>query len=364
MKKVCILLSFIFCLNSFILSVFSFSIDGIDSGVEWDGATYYKFIDGESNCGVNFGLVKIKLDNSDNSVYYCFHFSDPNLLPDNSNAGISLSVDGSQQFEITASDSAVYENVSPYSFESAIYIDENNGATCEVRFGIKTGLPQNINSSVRFIDSDGCYSNYYDFIVVNEEYTVNNSILHPTADNTDPIYNPYTDTQKSTKIKTTKTTKAKTTKASTTKKKASEETKGETLLPYVEIKTSPPYSYTGRIKNTVSKTKKVTTVKTTKPKEKIRSGVTVYYHEKEVIISQVYVTQQVFDSVSDMNVYPTDNTETESSFLTSAGDTVSLSNEVVTLSEGIKYKKVISVIGILAFAVVAVVGTYSAKNKS
>ena len=362
MKTTYFFICILICLNLFVLSVFSFSIDGNDSGVEWDGASVYKLVDGDSGCGVNFGIVKIKLDNDENYIYYCFHFSDPNLLVDDSDAGISLSVNNSDYFEINASESSVYENISLYSFESAIYIDDNNGATCEVRFGFKSGLPQNIVSSVRFIDSNGHYSNYYDFTVVNEGFTVKNTVVYPTADNTDPVYNSNAQNNPTVKSTKVKSTKEKTTKSSTSKKYSSTNKKTETTLPYFYIKTSPPYSYTGRVKTTVPNFEKDTTAKSLKPEKSQRPGATVYYYEKEVYISQVYVTQSIYvtDSVSDSHSYSTYKTEIENTVLTS----VSSLNDTMKLSDGVKYKKVISGIALSAFAIIAVIGTYTAKNKS
>lgn len=362
MKIVYFFVCILVCLNLFVLSVFSFSIDGNDSGVEWDGASVYKLVDGDSGCGVNFGLVKIKLDVDENYIYYCFHFSDSNLLSDNPYAGISLSVNNSQFFEIIASESTVYENISPYSFESAIYVDNNNGATCEVRFGFKSGLPQKIDSSVRFIDSNGYYSNYYDFTVVNEGFTVKNTVVYPTADNTDPIYNPNANSQNYPGVKSTKvkTTKEKTGKSSTSKKHSSTNKKTETTLPYFDIKTSPPYSYTGRVKTTVPNIKKEKSSEISKTEKSQRPGVTVYYYEKEVYISQVYVTHSisVSDYVSDTYFYSTNETGTEKTVLTS----VSSLNDTMKLSDGMKYKKIISGIAFSAFVIIAAIGTYTAKK--
>ena len=169
MKHIVSFICILILLLSFILSAFSYDIDGIDNGYEWDGAIVSKILDGESNCGVNFGVVKYKFDYETSAVLFCFMFSDPDVTPENNNAGILLTVEDST-FEFNASDGKKSENIDPYSFDGAIHLDENNGATAEIRVGIKAGLPKSLDCCVRFIDSQGYYSNYYYFTIINDEY--------------------------------------------------------------------------------------------------------------------------------------------------------------------------------------------------
>ena len=343
--------SFCFIIFTFAIafSAFSFNIDGNDGGVEWDGAMVYKLLDGESNCGVNFGLVKVKFDYESSAVCFCFMFSEPGLTPDNQMTGISLTVEESSPFKIVAADGYSEYNIEPFSFEGAIYIDDNNGVTCEVRVGLKSGLPQSFEGCVRFIDSHGYYSNYYRFTVINENYVeTGNLVIGFTDDDYD---------YKTTKIKTTK---------ETTKKKTTSRTTTETTRETVVIKTSPPYSYTGKIKTTKSSTKNETTYNTTKSPKPVKGDVTVYYHEKEIIISQVYITQpvEVIDTPFSETTDFTFVTESETVEITSDSDNIQETEDEksVKLSDGTKYKKIISGVSLTAFIGIACFGTYSARK--
>ena len=51
-------------------TAYSADIDGFDNGAEWDGAAVLKLVDGESNCNVNFGLVKAEFDNDNSAVFF------------------------------------------------------------------------------------------------------------------------------------------------------------------------------------------------------------------------------------------------------------------------------------------------------
>ena len=319
----------------------SMKIDGIDNGVDWDGATVYDLIGGSSNCGVTQGFVKVKFDNKNSAVYLCFMFIDPALKKDNLNAGISVQIEGSTPFVLTMSNSPSDYDIDSYSCSGAMTINEHNGATCEMRIGFKSGVPQRISGSVRFIDAEGAPSNYYPFTLINEEYSEpTNLIISPTADNKDPAYNPNLMTERSTKAKSEKTTKQKTTRATTTK---------------FYIQTSPPVTYTGKTKaqttkRTTTKTESQSTaekVETTKKKQTSPVGATIYYYEKEVIISVVTAEQQSTNAVTEALVI----SETESE--KAAG---------ISLSNGTKYKKAAIAIGIILFLTIAAAGTFGAKK--
>ena len=335
MKRLILIFVFIFLFLYFSLSSFSaFIIDGNDTGVEWDGASVYRLFNGESNCGVNLGLVKFKFDYENDALCMCFFSLDPELTPDNLNAGISLSVDGSAPFVVTANDVILSENIPPYSFDGAVYLDNNNGLTCEVRVGIKSGLPEKLECCVRFIDSSGFYSNNYWFTVENEAYsTTDAQIISPTADNTDPVFN----SDNSGKTENTK--------------KQSDNKKKSTTKSHFEIKTSPPCTYTGRIKTTKPKAQKNTTVKLTKAEKTKNETVKVIYYEKEVIVSEVYVSETT-DFVSQQIITEAQPTETTEQ------------NIKITLSEGTKYKKIITAVCLCSFVALACFGTYSAKKNS
>lgn len=321
-----------------IFSAFSFTIDGIDSGTEWDGAAVYTLIDGESNCGVNLGLVKVKFDYDTDALIFCFLFSDPDFTSDNLNAGISLSVDSCPSFQITASEGSCYENILPHSFEGAINLNDTKGATCEIRVGFKSGLPEATECSVRFIDSQGSFSNYCNFEVINELYEPNEKLtVTPSSDNNDLLYS-------SSKSKTTKEKNSR--NKSTTKDKYT-------------IKTSPPYSYTERTKKTTTKRMtEMSEVLSSKSSKTKKETVKVYYYEKEVYISNIYISESA-------SVVPTTDLSTSadiSDAVTASEENTDKQDEKLSLSKGTKYKKAVSCVGFASFITLAFVGVYSAKK--
>ncbi len=343
-------------LFQFSLNALSVNIDGYHNGVEWDGATANQLFSGESNSKVNFGLVKTIIDADENALYLCFMFIDPELEQGNSNVGISLTVEGSDSFEVTASESPCRSDDSEFIFEGAISIDENNGATSEIRVGFKHGLPQRIGANVRFIDSEGALSNVYSFSIINDSYSETTEMLITENDI------PETDEN------TTK--KAKTTKRKVTTEKE-EKTTDYTLKPRTTvtekkktefyIQTSPPYSYVRKTK--APKTTKA--IKTTaNPKTTKAKPATVYYYEKEIIISHVYVSDTEPTIVSTASTANSDSiTSTVSEMITSDSTAVSVNNPF-TLSKGAKYKIIIGVFAAVSFTVIAAAATRTAKKNT
>ena len=335
MKHIISTFLILFLLFSFILNVFSYEIDGIDNGYEWDGATVYKLFEGESNSGAVFGILKYKFDYETGAVIFCFMFSDPALEPDNTNAGVLLTVEDSD-FEFNASDGQKSDNQNPYSFDGAIYLDENNGATAEVRVGIKAGLPESLDCCVRFIDSQGYYSNYYPFTVINNDYSETEKVVIYPSDNH------YSDDETTKKLKTTKSTTVRTTKNRTT----------------TEITTIPSTLKTTR--KTTTKTKQMLSdTVTTKQTKSSDNKATIIYHEKEIYISHIYIQPTETTTVPTSSVA----NETEISSVVTTTEIVSDNGEI-TLSQGTKYKKILTGVGLTAFIILACFGIYSAKKNS
>lgn len=334
MKRIFSALISAFLLLFLTASAFSHDIDGFDTGSEWEGATTYKLIDGESNCNVNFAAVKVKIDAENGALFICFMYLDSSLDANNGLTGVSLSVENSSLFEITTSSSPEAYDIDKYSFNGAISVDENCGATCEMRIGFKQGLPKIINCTVSFIDSYGKPSNYYDFVLVNELYVETTAmILEPTRDSSDPVYNP-----------DLLTTRAKTPKKTTERKTSTQK---------FVIKTSPPYSYTGRTKKeTTKRAKQTDAIKTTIEK-------TVYYVEKEVlvVIKTVAQTDAVTQPITTHHSTVINSEMCEPIFETQT-------QKVLSLSQGQKYQKIITAVGGALFLMIACFGVYSAKRKN
>lgn len=241
------------------VTVFSFEIDGIDNGTEWRGTQSAVLVDGESNCKVKFGMVKWSADNEANVLYLCFNFIESEPTEENINSGVSLSVENSEPFVVTASTSPNAIDNDKYSFSGAVSANKNEDITCEIKLGMKYGIPSKVDCKVRFIDSDAKISNVYDLTIetVEEtETTVSTTEKEKTTKTTSPkttkknsedlfdIINTKTTTAKPKKTTTvkpektsktsTKTTKAKTTKAKTTKKRVPSSSKTDTQIIYEE----------------------------------------------------------------------------------------------------------------------------------
>ncbi len=354
MKK--ILFFFLVCFVSltFVINAFSMNIDGIDSGTEWHDSFVNVFFEGESNSNINLGLVKVKFDNENSAVYLCFRFIDPLLEQGNELCGLRLSLNGSSCFELDPLNSPVNADIDKYNFDGAIYIDENNGATCEIRIGFKEKLPQMISCDVQLIDSFGEPSNHYYIDLVNEGYSETSQIvIAPTSDNDDPNYNSGLLTEKTTKQKTTvlKTTKENTEKSTTRKKYSTSKPAPTTVF----VISEPPMIYTGRTKPPKTTTEEYIT--------KINNGVTVYYYEKEVLISMVPVTVFLNDKRETSSVTVSDITDETTATNYNYPINSNEPKASVSLSDGAKYKKVSIIIGALAFAIIAVCGAAYFKKK-
>lgn len=346
MKRISAFILVFVIMLSFIINAFSVDIDGISNGNEWHDATAYVLVDGESNCNINFGAVMVKFDNENSCVYMCFSFIDPELETDNPDCGVKISVNGSRFFVVDASSSPLNEEIDRYSFDGAVSSNEVSGGVCEVRVGFKEGLPRQIDCDVQLIDSKGEPSNHYNLSLINEGYTETTALeIMPTHDNSDPYYNPDLLTEKST---TEKTTKKKTTKP-TTEKETTRKKKTTTTLPPTTKFVVPdsPMCYTGRTKTT----KSAQTVIVEKEEVKL---VTVYYYEKEVIISHVPVTVLVTEEIKQES---TDIiTENSSAEVTIVEDTTETNPTVKSISDGSKYKKYLIAAGGIGFGLIAFIG--------
>lgn len=140
-------------------------LDGVDNGSEWRGATQIKLVSGETNSGVNFGLVKYLTDLETQRVFLCFMYIDPAITQDNAAAGVILTVEDAASILFTVSQPAESPDPYLYSVEGAIAVNEQHGVVCELCIGVKEGLPAELPVSVRFFDAQGVPSNRYAFLV-------------------------------------------------------------------------------------------------------------------------------------------------------------------------------------------------------
>ena len=331
------------CVSEF-PSAYSAEIDGIHSGDEWDSAVVTKLFDGESNCGVGFALVQTMIDIENRAVYFCFMHRDVSVEPDNINTGVVFSVGNSEWFEVTPEMSPTYSDSSEYSFEGAVSVDEDHGVTTEIRTGFKSGIPEEIKCSVRFIDSSGAMSNVYNFTVINDKYTETDELII--------TQNKPVKTEKEAAVKTTKEPKE------TTEKDSEDDVKSTSSVKKSEefVIASTPRRYTYVRTTRPPETKKNETQIRTSAKQK---AATVYYYEKEIIVSQVYVTQSETQTTA-VTVSETAAEDTTAFILSSEPETKGKST--FTLSEGAKKKTVIGVLAAISFTAIAVAGTRNSKR--
>ncbi len=311
-------------------NAYSVETDGYDSGNEWFGADSRVVLNGESNCKVNFGIMKWLIDSETNTVYFCIMFKEPELLSDNKNIGISLQVENSDPFYITVNSTPNEIDADKYYFDGAISVDENNGATCEIRLGMKYGIPQNINGNVRFYDSEGTPSNIYDFIIENTESTTvkhNNShsggTYHTTANN------------KTTTSKAEKTTKPA---EKTTKK---ETTDSDNSLWLLDLLLSEETT-----KNNSKTTTKADKSESKVPQKKSKSTKTAT-NKNETTKKSTEL------STSDSLIESTENASLKNSY-----------TDVLSLEKGDKYKTITLIAGGISLVAISVLGSLKSRKDS
>ena len=305
MKKIItFFLILVICFSAF-SSAYSVKTDGYDDGAEWKNAEMKLLVNGESNCKVNFGLMKWTFEPESNSVYFCIMFKEPDLSSDNQNVGVSLQVENSEPFIVFANSNPNNIDIDKYYFEAALTVNESSGVTCEIRLGIKHGLPSVINGKIRFYDSDGTPSNVYEFVIENtEETTVEYS---SEADTTSLIKAP-------TKEHTNKITAKKQT---TTKKPKTEKNTSDSTV-----------------------TKKSTTQKSNKVTKKAKKKIT-----KPIETTENFITNTAL-----MNIIETDST----------ADNAAIAKNI---SKGDVYKIITLVAGGISLVVISFVGTVNAGKK-
>lgn len=301
--KILIVLVFLYacCINTFA----AVKIDAFDSGTEWQNAEYKLLISEPNVNNVDFAYMKSIIDQNNYDVYILIHLSD-SKSSSYDHAGFILTLLNDVTITVTADNVRVEGNVADYSIESQIDVIENDGVICELRFGIKKGIPQIVTGTVSCIDGEGVTSNYYPFTLNNpnvEESTTAKHHNNITENSNEEIVSRYREEKPITN---------NTTKAATTKK--------------VE--------------------------KTTKKKD---NKTVVYFYEKEVVISQVYVTEI---SQSQSFAY------TSSSQETAISQAASYATDEFQQSDGMKIQKVICVLGgALLIGLGAWAGISANKNK-
>lgn len=277
-------------------------IDGYDDGLEWQTYETDVEITGKHGNNVNYAAMKHRYLNEYELYVFLFLSDDSSETMDN--AGFILDISDELTLTVTESGTQIKGDTSKYSVESKMAFVDENAASCEIVIGFKRGVPEKFNASVSFIDGQGTNSYYYPVNITS---------------GAEPVTQP--DTTKP--IKTTKP--EKTTKPRTTKNKV-----------------------------TTTKSEKTTSVKTNPQttKAKKENKTVVYFYEKEVIVSQVIVTEPVQTVIVTETVA---QSETETEAPTRQSD----------LTTGFVVQRVIVAAGILLLIVGgAIAGMSIKKSKS
>lgn len=277
-------------------------IDGYDDGLEWQTYETDVEVTGKHGNNVNYAAMKHRYLNEYEVYIFLFLSDDSSETMDN--AGFILDISDELTLTVTKSGAQIKGDTSKYSVESKMAFVDDIAASCEIVIGFKRGVPEKFNASVSFIDGQGTNSYYYPVNITSGAETVTQ------PDTTKPI----------------KTTKPeKTTKPRTTKNKV-----------------------------TTTKSEKTTSVKTNPQTTKVKkeNKTVVYFYEKEVIVSQVIVTEPVQTVVVTETIVQSE-TETEAPTVQS------------NITTGFVVQRVIVAAGILLLIVGgAIAGMSIKKSKS
>lgn len=277
-------------------------IDGYDDGLEWQTYETDVEITGKHGNNVNYAAMKHRYLNEYEVYIFLFLSDDSSETMDN--AGFILDISDELTLTVTKSGAQIKGDTSKYSVESKMAFIDDIAASCEIVIGFKRGVPDKFSASVSFIDGQGTNSFYYPVNITS---------------GAEPVTQP--DTTKP--IKTTKP--EKTTKPRTTKNKV-----------------------------TTTKSEKTTSVKTNPQTTKVKkeNKTVVYFYEKEVIVSQVIVTEPVRTVIVTETVAQSE-TETEAPTVQS------------NITAGFVVQRVIVAAGILLLIVGgAIAGMSIKKSKS
>ncbi len=224
------------------VSTFAVNIDGKDDGVEWQHISTKIMINKKHSNNVDYATMKYQVVD-EYEVCFLLYLSD-RTSENCEKSGFILNIFEDLTVTVSSNGTQLKGKTDNYFVDSKMVYIEDNAVSCEILVGCKRGLSDEIKGTVSFIDGEGISSYFCPF-----------NVELPTEAAT---------TNKTTKAETTRTertTRAKTTDSKTTTEKP--------------------------VKTTVERTTK-------KPSETRKPDKTyIYYYEKEVIVSQVIVSDAV-----------------------------------------------------------------------
>ncbi len=263
--KFILILVLIFAVAMPACTAYGLKIDASNLDYEWADADNVVLLKEKDSNKVNFGSVSYIVDKNGFDVYLMIYFSDSSS-ENYDRSGIIITLNG-VVFTVDVNGNVTNPDNNAYLISSAVSVVDNDGFYCEMKIGFKHGLSDKISAKICFIDGQGTHSYHYPF-VINNKYAV------------------------TTKAKTTvvapkpeKTSKERTTVHKTTKPKA----------------TKP---ITTKVVNALTQSETIKTTKRSTAKNTANNTV-VYYFEKEVVVSEVYVSADSYSSVETVcNVNP------------------------------------------------------------
>lgn len=283
-----------------VVTCFSVKLDGVDDGIEWASADCVALIDKKDSNKIDYGSISYIVDKNGFDVYFLIYYSDKSASP-YASAGILLTF-GNDVISVDCKGNVINPNPDLYIVEVVTDINENDGCYCELMIGFKRGVGDSLSGKICFIDGEGTHSYHYPFTVINR-YAASTSEAVPT-----------------TRVTVERTTKAKPSSDKTTKTRT---TKPELSANETDLqKTTKKISVNSDNNKTV-----------------------VYFFEKDVVVSEVYVGSGGVDSTEPVGAINSENIVQQS---------VVADNKAEMYNEGVEIFRVVCVISGILLGILAV----------
>ncbi|MCR5484356.1 MAG: hypothetical protein K6F09_02060 [Clostridiales bacterium] len=158
-----------------VLAVFLFSslrahavdVDGLATSREWHGGRSAVLVEsgGSTNCELDYIYVSTLVDDETNSLYVLFECRSKNDIADSYRLGAEVYLDGDVVYacrdeKLNRFDENLYSLGSAFSVSEVV-----RQFICEMRIGIKFGIPDRLEIGLRAYDETGAPSDYYTFTV-------------------------------------------------------------------------------------------------------------------------------------------------------------------------------------------------------
>lgn len=196
----------------------SFSVSAEKVNIDsWNtDSKLFSVLDGtaESNSAVEYAFLRVKYDRPSNRIRLLFML-ELSSFTDESNAGVTMSVNGDEKITLHLNGNAEYNEDKYYAEINSFSDPRTKTLYLEVTLGIKKGIPDTVKLEFNVYDTEGVASNTYCV-------DITESPADTTAASQSDVQEQENDkpqkTSKTAKTAKTKNTKVKTTKTKTTNK--------------------------------------------------------------------------------------------------------------------------------------------------